>query len=92
MKLLKAFHFAEDFIRDGVPIWWDESDDVFFEVEKRISRSRAATQRAEKTENGKDKESPPGRYFIPIPKTRGGGAMPTFKDWIEEQARKKGRK
>lgn len=90
--LLKAFHFAEDFIRDGVPLWWDESDDVFFEVEKRISRSRAATQRAEKQESGKDKEAPPGRYYVPVPKTRGDAPMPTFKDWIEEQARKKGRK
>lgn len=92
LRLLKAFYFAQDFIRDGVPVWWDESDRVFFEVDKRISRSRAATQRAEESENGKDKKSPPGRYFIPIPKTRDGSALPTFKEWAEEQDHKRGQK
>jgi hypothetical protein len=92
LRLLKAFHFAEDFIRDGVPLWWDESDSVFFEVERRISKSKAALQRAEEQENGKDKKSPPGRYYIPVPKTRDGSEMPSFQDWAEEQERKKGRK
>ena len=65
---------------------------MHFEVEKRISRSRAATQRAEESENGKDKKSPPGRYYIPVPKTRGGAPLPTFAEWAEESARKKGKK
>lgn len=89
---MKAGYLAKDFIRDGIPIWWDESDDVFFEVEKRISRSRAAQQRAEESETGKDKKAPPGRYYIPVPKTRGGAPLPTFADWVEEQARKRGKK
>lgn len=89
---MKAAYFAQDFIREGIPVWWDESDDVNFEVEKRISRSRAATQRAEESENGKDKKSPPGRYYIPIPKARGGQSLPTFADWVEETARKRGKK
>lgn len=92
LRLLKAYHFAEDFIREGVPIWWDESDEVSFEVEKRISRSRAAVQRAEKSENGKDKSAPDGRYYIPVPKTRGGASFPTFQDWVAEQERKRGLK
>lgn len=92
LRLLKAYHFANDFIRDGIPVWWDESDDVFFEVEKRISRSKAATARAEKAESGKDKTPPDGRYYVPVPKTRGGASLPTFQEWQEEQARKKGRK
>lgn len=90
--MLKAYYFAKDFIREGVPIWWDESDDVSFEVEKRISRSRAAVQRAEKSENGEKKSAPDGRYYIPVPKTRGGVPLPTFQDWIKEQERKKGLK
>lgn len=91
LRLLKAYYFAQDFIRDGVPIWWDESDSVFFEVEKRISRSKAATQRAEKAETGKDKNPPEGRYYVPVPKTRGGAEMPSFSDWVAERERKKGR-
>ncbi len=90
LRLLKAYHFAQDFIRGGIPVWWDESDDVVFEVEKRISRSEAAKQRAEKSETGKDKSAPPGRYYIPVPKTRGGASFPTFKDWIEQEERKRG--
>lgn len=93
LKLLKAYYFSEDFIRDGIPIWWDESSDVAFEAEKRISQSRAATQKAEESENGKDKKSPPGRYYIAVPKARsGGGSLPTFKQWIDEMDRRKGRK
>lgn len=92
LKLLKAYHFAQDFVRDGVPVWWDESDDVFFEVEKRISRSRAAVERVQKAESGKDKTPPLGRYYSPVPKTRGGAPFPTFEDWTKEQQRKKGRK
>ena len=65
---------------------------MFFEVEKKISRSRAAIKRAEDSENGKDKSSPPGRYYIPVPKTKGGRPLPTFLEWTEEQARKRGKK
>lgn len=89
---MKAYFFQLDFVRDGIPVWWDESDDVFFETEKKISRSRAAVKRAEDSESGKDKSPPPGRYYIPVPKTRGGAPLPTFEDWINEQERKKGKK
>lgn len=89
---MKAYHFAESFIRDGIPIWWDESDDVRFEAEGRISRARAAVERAQKRESDKNKEPVPGRYFIPVPKPLGGGGFPSFADWIEEQERKKGLK
>lgn len=92
LKLLKAFYFSEDFIRSGVPIWWDESDDVVFDVEKRISRSRAATEQAEKKESSNGKDIPPGRYYIPIPRTRGGASFPTFEEWLTQQERKKGKK
>jgi hypothetical protein len=92
LRLLKAYYLTEDFTRDGIPLWWDESDDVFFEVEKRVSRSKAAVQRAEKGETGKDREPPLGRYYVPVPKTRGGAPLPSLDDWQEELARKKGKK
>jgi len=91
LRLLKAYHFAQDFIRDGIPVWWDESDDVFFEAEGRISRSKAAIQKKEKSESGKDKTPPDGRYYQAIPKTRNGKPLPTFADWLDQVARKKGR-
>lgn len=92
LKIIKAYYFAQDFIREGIPIWWDESDDVVFEVKPKISRSRAAVQRKEKQETGKNKEAPPGRYYVPVPKTRGGAPLPTFADWLEQEARKNGKK
>jgi hypothetical protein len=98
LRLLKAFHFAESFVNEGIPIWWDESDDVTFDVERRVSRSRAATDRAQKQESsgtgtdGKPREAPPGRYYVPVPRKMGGGPMPTFSEYVEEQERKKGKK
>lgn len=92
LRLLKAAFFAKDFVRDGIPVWWDESDDVFFEVERRTSRSRAATERAEESDKKGDKSVPPGRYYIPVPKTRGGKPLPSFAQWAEEQERKNGKK
>jgi len=89
---MKAYHFSQDFSRNGIPMWWDESDEVAFETEKRISKSAAALKRAEDAETGKDKTPPPGRYYIPIPKKIGGGKMPSFAEWKSEQARKKGQK
>ncbi len=64
-----------------------------FDVERRISKSAAALKREEDKESGgKDKTAPPGRYYVPIPRKIGGGSMPTFEQWQEEQQRKKGRK
>ena len=90
LKLLKALAFANDFIREGVPVWWDENDDVFFEVDKRISRSKAAVERTEAAESRGDRTPPKGRYYVPVPKTRGGAPLPTFMDWANSKARKKG--
>lgn len=92
LMLLKAFFFAESFIREGIPVWWDESDDVVFDVERRISRSRAAVEADEKKENGKDKKAPAGRYYNPVPRTRGGAPFPTFNEWLDERERKTGKK
>lgn len=92
LRLLKAYYLSVDFSRNGVPVWWDESDDVMFEAEKRVSRSRAATDKAERAENSGDKSAPPGRYYLPVPKTRGGAPFPTFKDYIAQEERKRGKK
>ena len=90
LKLLKAHHFIKDFTVDGIPVWWDDSPRVFYDVERRVSRSKAAVQRAEKAdserENSKDV---PGRYYVPVPVTRDGSPMPTFAEWAEENAAKK---
>jgi hypothetical protein len=88
-RLLKAQYILNDWYRDGVPIWWDESDNVTFEAEARISKSKAAIERAQE-KAGKAKRTVHGRYFVAKPIAIGGKEMPTRGEWIEEQNIKKG--
>ena len=90
LRLLQAYYFAQDFTRNGIPVWWDESNDVVFEVKKKVSRSKAAVDRAEKRDAKGDKGSKDGVYYVPVPKTRGGAPFPTFEAWASEQSRLSG--
>ena len=78
----------EDWYRDGVPIWWDESDRVTFDAKARISKSKAAIERAQEAE-GKKKSKSHGRYFIAEPRLMDDGEMPSRQEWLEEQEAKK---
>jgi hypothetical protein len=80
----------QDWYRDGIPVWWDESDRVTFDAKARVSKSRAAIERAQESSSGKNKKSTPGRYFVAEPRVMDGGEMPTREEWIEEQERKSG--
>lgn len=74
-------------------MWWDESDDVVFDVERRVSRSRAALETAQSADAESKTKSTKGMYYIPVPRPfLGDGKMPTFKDWAEEQSKKSGAK
>ena len=90
-KLLKAHHLVQDWYRDGIPIWWDESDRVTFDAKARVSKSRAAIERAQESAS-KNKKPSPGRYFIAEPRVMDGGELPTRDEWLEEQAVKSGTK
>jgi hypothetical protein len=79
----------EDWYRDGIPVWWDESERVTFDAKSRISKSRAAIERAQES-NSKRKKSTPGQYFVAEPRVMDGGEMPTRAEWIEEQTRLSG--
>ncbi len=87
--MLKAQYILDDWYRDGIPIWWDESDRVAFDAEARISKSRAAIERAQERA-GKSKNTVHGRYFIAKPRVIGGGDFPDRAEWIEEQSKKSG--
>lgn len=87
--LLKAHYIKEEWYRDGIPIWWDESERLTFDAKPRISKSRAAVERAQE-KAGKSKNVVHGRYFIAEPKIMDGGDWPTREEWLEEQARKSG--
>jgi len=85
-RLYKAHHVLQDWYRDGVPIWWDESERVAFDAIPRTSKSRAAIERAQ--DSASNKKSVPGRYFIAEPKVIDGGDFPTMAEWLAEQAEK----
>lgn len=89
-RLVKAHFILQDWYRDGIPIWWDESERVTFDAVARVSKSRAAVERAQESANGKGKKPVPGRYFIAEPRLIEGEHMPSRDEWIEEQARKNG--
>ena len=88
LVLLKAHFFLTDFTVDGIPAWWDSSDRVSFEVKRKVSRSRAAVEKAETQDSGKNKTKVPGRYYVPEPRANDGGELPTFSEWVAEQREK----
>lgn len=88
-RLIKAYHFVQDWYREGIPLWWDESDRVTFDVKARVSKSRAAVERAQEKESKKKTKSY-GLYFVPEPRTMDGGELPTREEWFEEQKMKNG--
>jgi hypothetical protein len=88
-RLIKAHHILKDWYRDGVPIWWDESDRVTFDAKARTSKSRAAIERAQEAD-GKKKSKSHGRYFTAEPRVMDGGELPTRAEWLEEQQNKSG--
>jgi hypothetical protein len=89
-KLVKAHYILQDWYRDGIPVWWDESERVAFDAKARVSKSRAAVERAQETASKGGKKPVPGRYFIAEPKVIDGGDWPTRAEWFEEQERKSG--
>lgn len=89
-RLLKAYHMLQDWYRDGVPIWWDESERVTFDAKARVSKSRAAIERAQEASTKGNKKAVPGRYFVAEPKVIDGGEFPTRDEWLAEQAKKSG--
>jgi hypothetical protein len=84
-RLLKAHYILQDWYRDGFPLWWDESERVTFNAVPRISKSRAAIERAQESASSGNKKAVPGRYFIAEPMLVDGDKMPTRKEWLEEQ-------
>jgi len=86
-RLLKAQYIIDDWYRDGIPLWWDESENVAFDAKPRISKSRAAIERAQEAA-GKKKNKVFGQYFVAEPRAIGGGDLPTRAEWFEEQVKK----
>lgn len=85
--MIKAHYILQDWYRDGLPIWWDESERVTFDAKARTSKSRAAIERAQEAD-GKKKKKSYGKYFIAEPRVMDGGDLPTREEWLNEQESK----
>lgn len=86
-RLIKAHYILDDWYRDGVPIWWDESERVTFDAKARTSKSRAAIERAQEADSKKKKKAH-GKYWTAEPRLMEGEELPTREEWLEEQERK----
>jgi hypothetical protein len=86
LRLAAAFHIYEDLMRGNIPVYWDESDRVAFDVKTGVSKSKAAIQRKEE----QVKKPVPGQYFYAVPRTIDGGPLPTYEEWIAERKAKQG--
>lgn len=95
MKLAAAYHIRESLLVGSVPIYWDQSDRVAFDVKKGKSKSRAKIQAAERAAQKRAKNNEAeldGVFFYAVPRTIDGGALPTYEEWAEEKARLEGKK
>jgi hypothetical protein len=76
----------------NVPIHWDRSDRMTFDVGSYISKSRAAIDRREQADanKNKNKKPVPGKVYYPIPRSIDGDPFPTWAEFAAEQAAKRG--
>lgn len=87
LRLVMALEIHDNMMQGGIPLYWDRSDRVRFEVESYVSKSKAVLDRAEaKAAEGKTKNY--GKIFYVKPHTVDGGPLPTLEEFLEEQASK----
>lgn len=94
LKLVAAYHIYKDLLRGSVPVYWDESSRVTFDVKVGLSKSQAAVDRKQAQDQKAADKSPAtlyGRYYYAVPRVTDGGALPTLEEWLEEKAAMKGR-
>lgn len=90
-KLVKALELYDEMkTGTGMPIYWDRSDRVRFEVGSYTSKSKAVLDRAEE-KAGESKSKNYGKVFYATPKTMDGGMLPTLDEWLAEQEEKRAR-
>lgn len=91
LRLITAIQSYDAMTNDlGVPIHWDRSDRVTFDVGSVKSKSHAAIDRRKEQMAKRNVKEEPGKMYYPIPRTIDGGPMPTLAEFQEEQRRKRG--
>lgn len=88
-SLIKAHYLKAGFMTGAYPVWIDQSPRVMFNAKSFISKSEAAIAQAEK----RNAEHPiPGMRWYAVPEVADGGKMPTMREYLEEEARKRNEK
>lgn len=90
IKLATALNVYDDMMRGSIPVYWDESDRVTFDVKVGVSKSRRAID-AKEAQDSKSKDPHHGRYYYAVPRVIDGGALPTMEEWVKEKKAKEGR-
>lgn len=90
LRLVTAIQIYDGLMVGNVPIHWDRSDRVAFDVKSYISKSRAAVERREAADEKAKRKAVPGKSYYPVPRTIDGGPLPTWDEFEEEQRAKQG--
>lgn len=85
-KLIKAHYLKIGFMAGSYPVWIDQSPRVMFEAKSFISKSEAAVEQAQSNSSSSNIK---GQRWYAIPRVMDGGSMPTMREYLEEQQRKR---
>lgn len=91
-KLVKAYYLKQSYMSGNFPVWIDRHPRVKFEVKSFVSNSARALEAKQAQEANKTGTPSYGKQFYAIPKTLDGGPLPTMRDYLEEEAKKRGEK
>lgn len=86
IRLSNALQQYDELNSGGIPVYWDQNDDVAFDVKTVKSRSEAAIERR-KNLDSKKKGLEGVRYYA-VPRKIGGGELPTLEEWVAQKAAK----
>lgn len=90
LRLLVAYYTHDQLLRGSVPVYWDESDRVAFDVKTGISKSRRAISQREERDSKKG-QAQHGVYYYAVPRAIDGGPLPTMEEWLAEREAKQGK-
>lgn len=85
-SLVKAHYLKAGFMTGAFPVWIDQSPRVMFEAKSFVSKSEAAIEQAQANSS---KSTIKGQRWYAIPRVMDGGTMPTMREYLEEESRKR---
>lgn len=87
VRLVNALQQYDDMLVGSIPVYWDQNEEVAFDVKTIRSRSEAAIEQR-RNRDSKKKGLEGVRYYA-TPRKIGGGPLPSLEDWIKQQDAKR---